>query len=85
MRAQFYKDGNPNLSLSLNNEEIETEKEIDKFIYTILLPIVIETNALVLCSASRGCALGMSFSKAADILSLQYGSINSFCVLLDVN
>jgi hypothetical protein len=69
----------------MNREEIYTEKEIDQFIYTILLPVVIDSNAIVLCSASRGCALGMSFAKAADILSLKYRLIFYFCVLLDVN
>jgi hypothetical protein len=69
----------------MKQDEIDAEKEIDQFIYTILLPIVIESKAIVLCSASRGCALGMSFAKAADILSFHYGLIFSFCVSLDVN
>jgi hypothetical protein len=63
----------PCLCFEADEEGVEAEKKIDTFLHDILMPIVIKTNALVLCSASRACTLGMRFAKASQELASNLG------------
>ncbi len=63
----------PFLSFSTNSEGIEAERNLDIFTQKVLIPLCVKTNAIVICTPTRACSLGMSFGKAANFLASKYG------------
>ena len=64
----------PFLSFATNGEGMDAERSLDIFTQRVLIPLVVKTNAVVICTPTRACSLGMSFGKAASFLSSKYGS-----------
>jgi hypothetical protein len=62
----------PFLSFSTNAGGIEAERNLDIFTKDVLIPLCIKTNAIVICTPTRACSLGMSFGKAASFLTPIY-------------
>jgi hypothetical protein len=62
----------PFLSFSTNSEGIKAEQKLDLFTKEVLIPLCIKTNAIVICTPTRACSLGMSFGKAASFLAPTY-------------
>jgi hypothetical protein len=67
----------PFLSFSTNSEGIEAERNLDIFTKDVLIPLCIKTKAIVICTPTRACSLGMSFGKAASFLAPTY---ERYCV-----
>jgi hypothetical protein len=63
----------PFLSFASNEEGMIAERNLDIFTQKVLIPLVVKTNAIVICTPTRACSLGMSFGKAASFLSSKYG------------
>jgi hypothetical protein len=62
----------PFLSFSTNSEGIKAEQKLDLFTKEVLIPLCINTNAIVICTPTRACSLGMSFGEAASFLAPTY-------------
>jgi hypothetical protein len=79
---KFGKDGEmgtfPFLSFLTNAEGIEAERNLDVFVKEVLIPLCIKTSAVVLCTPSKECSLGMSFGKAASFLAPTYEGYSAF-------
>ena len=68
----------PFLSFSANengDEEngMEAERNLDIFTQEVLMPLCVKTNAIVICTPTKTCSLGMSFGKAASFLAPTFG------------
>jgi hypothetical protein len=63
----------PFLSFTTNADGMEAERNLDIFTQKVLIPLCVKTNAIVICTPTRACSLGMSFGKAANFLASKYG------------
>ena len=68
----------PFLSFSKDSIGIEAERNIDIFTERVLILLCIKTNAIVVCTPTRACSLGMSFGKAAGFLASTYDGYGAF-------
>jgi hypothetical protein len=62
----------PFLSFPNNSEAVDAEQNLDIFTQEVLIPLCVKTNAIVICTPTRACSLGMSFAKAANFLASKY-------------
>ena len=63
----------PFLSFVNDSEGIDAERNLDVFTLEVLIPLCEKTNAVVICTPTRACSLGMSFGKAANFLASTNG------------
>jgi hypothetical protein len=70
----------PFLSFVEDSEGINAERKMDIFTLEVLIPLCEKTNAVVICTPTRACSLGMSFGKAASFLA----STKGYCVLFNI-
>jgi hypothetical protein len=66
----------PFLSFVGDSEGFDAERKLDIFTQEVLIPLCEKTNAVVICTPTRACSLGMSFGKATNFLALTRG----YCV-----
>ncbi len=70
----------PFLSFAKLSDAMEAEHDLDIFTMEVLIPLCERTNAVVICSSSRACSLGMSFARAANFLA----STNRHCAFFKI-
>jgi hypothetical protein len=68
----------PFLSFSTDAEGMEAERNLDVFVKEVLIPLCIKTSAVVICTPTKACSLGMSFGKAASFLAPTYEGYSAF-------
>ena len=73
--VDFEQGAVPFLCFQSDEEAIAAEKKIDTFVDHVLMPLVVKTNALVICSPSQTCTLGMRFTLAAKRLAPTFGFV----------
>jgi len=54
------------------DEEWDAEAKVDAFMLEVLIPLAVQTNALVVCSAVRECQLSASLMRMYEVLSAKY-------------
>ncbi len=68
----------PFLSFSTTAEGVEAEQKLDVFTKEVLIPLCIKTSAVVICTPTKACSLGMSFGKAASFLAPTFEGYSLF-------
>jgi hypothetical protein len=68
----------PFLSFTSLGKGAAAERSLDIFTQRVLIPLVVKTSAVVICTPTRACSLGMSFGKAANFLASKYGCLFVF-------
>ena len=80
-REKIYPNSQPCTAFATDEEGETAELQLEQFMANVLVPLAIETNALVISTCFSCCTMGFAFGRAAALVKAQYHGHLPFQIL----